>query len=66
MSPKSTLMFLMNNFCNQPGVTSFYEITAYAKVKSLNSNMNVTKITFYAKITLWHNQSDFLLRSQVL
>ena len=23
--------------------------------------MNVTKITFYAKITLCHNQSDFLL-----
>ena len=28
--------FLISNFCNQPGVTSFYEITAYVKVKSLN------------------------------
>ena len=59
-------LFIISIFCNQPGVTSFYESTAYAKVKSVNSNVDVTKITFYEKITLCHNQSDLLMRSQVL
>ena len=64
----------MSNFRNQLGVTSFYEIAACAnkvvivisKVKSLNSDRNVTKITFYAKVTLCNDQSDLLMKSQIL
>ena len=37
-----------------------------SKVKSLNYHVNVTKIAFYAKVTLFNGQSDLVMRSQVL